>query len=154
MTKNRILKGELDVTEQGKNSALLNILPRGTVLMSSRAPVGYLAIARNNVTTNQGFKSFVPKSHFTTEYIYYTIKNLLPVIENNASGSTFKEVSRSVLKTIFGLAPKETIVASFTNILKPIFNMQENMEEENQQLSSLRDWLLPMLMNGQVKVGE
>lgn len=150
--KKFIQKGELDVTEQGKNSASLNILPKGTVLMSSRAPVGYLAIARNNVTTNQGFKSFVPKSYFTTEYLYYTIKNLLPVIENNASGSTFKEVSGSVLKTILGLAPKETIVASYTNILKPIFNMQENMEEENQQLSSLRDWLLPMLMNGQVKV--
>ncbi|MFY9311455.1 MAG: restriction endonuclease subunit S [Bacteroidia bacterium] len=150
--KKFIKKGELDVTEQGKSSASLSILPRGSVLMSSRAPVGYLAIARNDVTTNQGFKSFVPKLHFTTEYLYYTIKNLLPVIENNASGSTFKEVSGAVLKTIYGLAPKENIVNSYTEIVKPIFSRQEILEEENQQLASLRDWLLPMLMNGQVKV--
>jgi type I restriction enzyme S subunit len=146
-----IKKGEIDVTKSGRNAASLNILPKGSVLMSSRAPVGYLAIARNDVTTNQGFKSFIPKSNFTTEYLYYTIKNLMPVIENNASGSTFKEVSGSVLKTIYGLAPVKEKVISFTKIVEPMFCRQENLEEENQQLASLRDWLLPMLMNGQVK---
>jgi type I restriction enzyme S subunit len=151
--KKFIRKGELDVTEEGKNAASLNVLPQGSVLMSSRAPVGYLAIARNEVTTNQGFKSFVPKSYYTTEYLFYTIKNLLPVIENNASGSTFKEVSGSVLKTIHGLSPKQKIVEQFTVETKAIFNRQELLEEENQQLASLRDWLLPMLMNGQVRVG-
>jgi type I restriction enzyme S subunit len=88
----------------------------------------------------------------TTEFIYYTIKNLLPVIENNASGSTFKEVSGSVLKTINCLIPYGNTVSSYTKMIKPIFNQQQNLEEENQQLASLRDWLLPMLMNGQVTV--
>jgi type I restriction enzyme S subunit len=150
--KKFIKKGEIDVTEQGRNSASLNMLPRGSVLMSSRAPVGYLAIARNEVTTNQGFKSFVPKGKFTTEYLYYAIKNLLPVIENNSSGSTFKEVSGAVLKTIYGIAPKDDIVESYTNNVYAIFDRQEILEEENQQLATLRDWLLPMLMNGQVTV--
>lgn len=121
--------------------------------MSSRAPVGYLAIARNEVTTNQGFKSFVPKSYFTTEFIYYTIKNLAPVIENNASGSTFKEVSTSVLKTIYFLDPNEPLIKKFTRSILSVFNRQELLEEENKKLAELRDWLLPMLMNGQVKVG-
>jgi type I restriction enzyme S subunit len=147
-----IKKGEIDVTESGRNAASLKILPKGSVLMSSRAPVGYLAIARNNVTTNQGFKSFIPKSNFTTEYLYYTIKHLMPVIENNASGSTFKEVSGSVLKTIYGLAPSDNTITNFTKLIRPIFNRQEILEEENEQLANLRDWLLPMLMNGQVKV--
>ena len=147
-----IKKGELDVSEEGRNSASLNIMPRGTVLMSSRAPVGYLAIARNQVTTNQGFKSFVPKSYFTTEFIYYTIKNLSQVIENNASGSTFKEVSTSVLKTIYFLDPNEPLIKKFTESIISVFNRQELLEEENKKLAELRDWLLPMLMNGQVKV--
>lgn len=147
-----IRKGEIDVSEEGKSAASLNILPQGTVLMSSRAPVGYLAIASNDVTTNQGFKSFVPKAEMTTEFVYYTIKNLLPVIENNASGSTFKEVSGSVLKTINCLVPFGNIISSYTKVIKPIFNQQQNLEEENQQIASLRDWLLPMLMNGQVTV--
>jgi type I restriction enzyme S subunit len=147
-----IKKGEIDVSAEGRLAASLNILPKGTVLMSSRAPVGYLAIASNDVTTNQGFKSFVPKAEITTEFIYYTIKNLLPVIENNASGSTFKEVSGSVLKTINCLVPLGNTISSYTKLIKPIFNQQQNLEEENQKLTELRDWLLPMLMNGQVTV--
>lgn len=149
-----ISRGEIDVTIAGKNKACLAIMPRGTVMMSSRAPVGYLAIARNPVTSNQGFKSFVPKSYFTTEYIYYTIQHLLPVIKNNATGSTFKEVSASVLKTIYTTIPTCEIIKSFKEKIGPIFSKQELLEEENIQLSKLRDWLLPMLMNGQVTVGE
>jgi type I restriction enzyme S subunit len=147
-----IKRGEIDVSAEGRSAASLNILPQGTVLMSSRAPVGYLAIASNDVTTNQGFKSFVPKAEITTEFIYYTIKNLLPVIENNASGSTFKEVSGSVLKTINCLVPFGNTISSYTKLIKPIFNQQQNLEEENQKLTELRDWLLPMLMNGQLKI--
>jgi restriction endonuclease S subunit/predicted GIY-YIG superfamily endonuclease len=150
--KKFIKKGELDITDQGKASASLRILPRGSVLMSSRAPVGYLAIARNDVTTNQGFKSFVPMSPFSTEYLYYTIQNLMPVIENNSSGSTFKEVSSSILKTIYALSPDPKLILRFSEQAKSIFLRQELLEEENQQLAALRDWLLPMLMNGQVKV--
>ena len=92
-----ITKGELDVSEQGLKVASLNIMPKGTILLSSRAPIGYLAISRENVTTNQGFKSFVPNKGFPTEYVYYAVKNLIPTIENNAVGSTFKEVSASTL---------------------------------------------------------
>lgn len=147
-----IKRGELDVTIEGKSSASLNLLPKGTVLMSSRAPIGYLAIASNDVTTNQGFKSFVPKDYFSTEYIYYAVKNLLPVIEANASGSTFKEISGSVLKSIRILWPQKEFVDLFTLKVNPIFKRQELLEKENQELASLRDWLLPMLMNGQVKV--
>jgi len=150
ITKKFISKGEVGLTEFGRKAASLTILPKGTILMSSRAPVGYLAIASNEVTTNQGFKSFVPKSYFSSAYIYYTIKNLLPVIENNASGSTFKEVSGSVLKTINTPIPPKSVVDKFTSQVIDIFNKQEVLEQENKKLSEVRDWLLPMLMNGQI----
>ena len=145
-------KGELDVSEKGIKAASLNIMPKGTVLLSSRAPVGYLAISREMVTTNQGFKSFVPNNGYPTEFIYYSIKNMIPTIENNAVGSTFKEVSASTLKTIkICLADKITI-KNYADIAKNIFNKQDCLELENKTLSELRDWLLPMLMNGQVRV--
>lgn len=147
-----ITKGELDVSESGLKSASLNIMPKGTILLSSRAPIGYLAISRDLVTTNQGFKSFVPSKGYSTEYVYYTIQNLIPAIENNAVGSTFKEVSASTLKSINVCLAKHEIVEAFNKRVSAIFNRQDLLEQENLHLSSLRDWLLPMLMNGQVKV--
>jgi type I restriction enzyme S subunit len=150
--KKFITRGEFDVTERGLKEASLKIMPTGTVLLSSRAPIGYLAIARNDVTTNQGFKSFVPKKGFSTEYIYFTIQNHIPVIEANSSGSTFKEVSTSILRTIKTILPSFSILTSFLNLMNPIFKKQDCIELENQELSTLRDWLLPMLMNGQVSV--
>jgi type I restriction enzyme S subunit len=147
-----ISKGELDVSEKGIKAASLNIMPKGTILLSSRAPVGYLAISRESVTTNQGFKSFVPNKGFSTEFVYYSIKNMIPAIENNAVGSTFKEISAATLKTIPICLPDKKVVEIHSEIVKPIFERQNNLEIENQQLTELRDWLLPMLMNGQVKV--
>jgi type I restriction enzyme S subunit len=148
-----ITKGEVSVSDKGLKSASLKILPKGSVLMSSRAPVGYMAIARESVTTNQGFKSFVPKSNYSTSFIFYTIKNAMPEIINNASGSTFKEISGSTLKIIKVCLPENNIVTEYTSKVDSIFDRQNNLEIENQKLTELRDWLLPMLMNGQVKVG-
>lgn len=147
-----ITKGELDVTEKGIKAASLRIMPKGTVLLSSRAPIGYMAISNNIVTTNQGFKSFIPKRYFSTPFIFYTIKNALPEIINNASGSTFKEVSASTLKTIKIIIPPESIIERYTKKVAAIFEIQSTLESENQKLSELREWLLPMLINGQVKV--
>lgn len=152
--KKFISRGEYDVTEKGLKSASLKILPAGSVLFSSRAPIGYLAVARNPVTTNQGFKSFVPKDFYTTEFIYYTLDHLEKVIEHNASGSTFKEVSGSVLKSVQTYLPKKDVINKFNNLLDPIFQKQNLVELENSGLENLRNWLLPMLMNGQVSVGE
>lgn len=152
--KKFITRGECDVTQRGLREASLKIMPIGTVLLSSRAPIGYLAIARTNVTTNQGFKSFVPKNEFSTEYIYFAIQNHIPEIEANSSGSTFKEVSSSTLKIIKTILPTEKVLSTFNKKIKPIFKKQDCIELENQQLASLRDWLLPMLMNGQVRVGD
>jgi len=149
-----IAKGEVSISEIGLKSASLKILPKGSVLMSSRAPVGYMAIAREPVTTNQGFKSFVPKTDYSTSFIFYTIKNAMPEIINNASGSTFKEISGSTLKTIKVCLPKKEVIQNYSTKVEAIFERQNILELENQKLTELRDWLLPMLMNGQVTVGE
>ncbi|MBK8809679.1 MAG: restriction endonuclease subunit S [Acidobacteria bacterium] len=147
-----ISNGETDVTEQGIKKTSLQIMPRGTVLMSSRAPVGYLAISTGKVTTNQGFKSFVPKEGFSTPFVFYTVKNLIPAIKNNSGGSTFKEVSTESLRTIPTPLPDRNLIENYAKVIQSTFERQELLETENQRLSTLRDWLLPMLMNGQVTV--
>ncbi|MCA6574456.1 MAG: restriction endonuclease subunit S [Pseudanabaena sp.] len=81
-----ISKGELDVTEAGMKDASLKIFPKDTILLSSRAPIGYMAISRNDVTTNQGFKSFIPNKGFSTPFVYYAIKNSMQSIVQHASG--------------------------------------------------------------------
>ncbi|BEN14012.1 specificity protein S [Serratia marcescens] len=147
-----ISRGAQDVSVEGIKSASLKTYPAGTVLLSSRAPIGYMAIARNELTTNQGFKSFIPSKNYSTEYVYYAVKNSLPVIMQNASGSTFKEVSGAVLKSIEVMLPAFSIADNFTKMVAEIFSRQDKLEQENQQLTALRDWLLPLLMNGQIMV--
>ena len=71
-----------------------------------------------------------------------------------ASGSTFKEISATVLKTVKISLPDSNVVGQFSNSVEPIFKRQDLLEQENQHLTQLRDWLLPMLMNGQVTVAE
>ena len=147
-----IARGIQDVSDQGIKSASLKKHPEGTVLLSSRAPIGYMAIARNELTTNQGFKSFIPTSGYSTAYIYYTVKSSLKTITQYASGSTFKEISGAVLKTVKVCLPDSDVVVHFTSAVEPTLKRQDLLELENQQLTQLRDWLLPLLMNGQVTV--
>jgi len=147
-----ISHGALDVSEEGIKNASLKKYPAGSVLLSSRAPIGYMAISRSEVTTNQGFKSFIPSKGYSAEFVFYAVKNSLPVIVKNASGSTFKEVSGSVLKMIEITLPEMSVVNKYTESVINIFSRQNKLELENQQLAALRDWLLPLLMNGQVTV--
>ncbi|WP_335921784.1 restriction endonuclease subunit S [Shewanella chilikensis] len=147
-----ISRGAMGVTAEGIKSASLKKYPAGTVLLSSRAPIGYMAIARNALTTNQGFKSFIPSKGYPTEFVYFTVKNSLKAIIQYASGSTFKEVSGTVIKTVKLALPPNELVEEFRAKVEDLFKRQDTLEQENEQLIALRDWLLPMLMNGQVTV--
>ena len=144
--------GENDITELGLKNSSAAIMPEGTVLFSSRAPIGYIAIAAGEVTTNQGFKSVVPKPEIGTPFAYFFLKNTLPVIEGMASGSTFKEVSGSTMKNVPAVIPDAETLAKFSDFCAPIFAQQRILEEQNQSLATLRDNLLPKLMSGEIDV--
>lgn len=144
--------GENDITELGLKNSSAAIMPEGTVLFSSRAPIGYIAIAAGEVTTNQGFKSVVPKPEIGTPFVYFFLKNTLPVIEGMASGSTFKEVSGSTMKNAPAVIPDAETLAKFSDFCAPIFKQQRTLEEQNQSLAKLRDSLLPKLMSGEIDV--
>lgn len=149
-----ISHGENDITESGLKNSSATIMPEGTVLFSSRAPIGYIAIAAGEVTTNQGFKSVVPKPEIGTAYVYYFLKHSLPTIEGMASGSTFKEVSCSVMKSVPAQIPDDETLAEFNNFCGPLFAQQKKLEEECRVLAELRDTLLPKLMAGEIDVQE
>ena len=147
-----ISHGENDITKLGLKNSSATLMPEGTVLFSSRAPIGYIAIAAGEVTTNQGFKSIVPKPEIGTAFVYYFLKHNLPIIEGMASGSTFKEVSGSTMKSVPAVIPDAETLTRFNDFCAPIFAQQKILEEQNQSLSALRDNLLPKLMSGEIDV--
>ena len=142
-------KGEIDITQEGYESCSTKLMPKGTVLFSSRAPIGYITIAKNDICTNQGFKSVVPKKAGTT-FIYCFLKASTPEIENKATGSTFKEASGALMKSLPTIIPESEVFNEFENLMSPIFKQQEIVEEEISRLASLRDTLLPKLMSGEL----
>ena len=146
-------KGEIDITQEGYANSSAKIMPEGTILFSSRAPIGYITIAKNEVCTNQGFKSVIPKANIGTAYIYFYLKTHTEEIENKASGSTFKEASGSLMNSLDALIPSDKILSDFNKICNPIFNQQKALENENQYLISCRDMLLPKLMSGEINLG-
>lgn len=149
-----ISKGTTNITKEAYKSTSVKFMPRNTVLFSSRAPIGYIAIAKNELTTNQGFKSLVPNNDIgmTANYIYCFLKSIKKSIENRASGSTFKEISGSELKKIEVIIPAKGILQKYYKFTENIFWEIENIESENERLEKLRDTLLPKLMSGEIRV--
>lgn len=101
-----ISKGERNITEKGLKCSSAKLMPAGTVLFTSRAPIGYIAIAGVSVCTNQGFKSIVPNDGADSEFLFYLLKYNKDVIESMGSGTTFKEVSGSTMKNIAVTVPE------------------------------------------------
>lgn len=146
-------RGEIDITEEGYNSTSTKLMPKGTVLFTSRAPIGYISIAQNDICTNQGFKSLVPRKAGTC-FLYCFLKNVTPEIENKSTGSTFKEASGALMKSLQVIMPEQKVFEEFEEIVSPLFARIESLEKESSRLSLLRDTLLPRLMSGELEVPE
>ena len=148
-----ISKGEIDITEEGYKNSSAKKIPLGSVLFSSRAPIGYISIAENELTTNQGFKSVVPVKAGTS-FLYLYLKANTKAIEAQATGSTFKEASGSLMKSLCVIIPPDTVFDSFERNAFPFFSAQANVEREIVNLSKARDTLLPRLMSGELKIND
>ena len=99
--------GERNITEKGLRSCSTQLMPRHTVLFSSRAPIGYVAISENELCTNQGFKSIIPNENTDYLFLYYLLKYNKDAIENMGSGTTFKEVSGNTMRGIRVRVPSD-----------------------------------------------
>lgn len=155
LSKNRniyISHGENDISELGLNKSSAKLLEKNSVLFSSRAPIGYIAINNMPVTTNQGFKSIVPNEEMNPYFIYFILKNITPLIEQTASGSTFKEISAKGMKSIKIVFPSIELIKQYGNIVKKYFEEINFLENQNIKLIELRDTLLPKLMSGELEI--
>ena len=125
-----ISHGERNITEQGLRSCSTQLMPAHTVLFSSRAPIGYVAIADQEVCTNQGFKSVVPNDETDYMFLYYLLKYNKDKIENLGSGTTFKEVSGSTMRGVEVSVPdsieEQRQIASVLSALDD--KIEKNME--------------------------
>lgn len=132
-----ISHGERNITEQGLKSCSTQLMPAHTVLFSSRAPIGYIAIAEQEVCTNQGFKSVVPNEDTDYMFLYYLLKYNKDKIENLGSGTTFKEVSGSTMRGIEVSVP-ETIEEQrqIASVLSALDDKIEKNTEVNENLQA------------------
>ena len=143
-----ISKGERSITELGLKNSSARILPPGTILLTSRAPIGYLAIAENEVCTNQGFKSIVIDDNFAlNKFVYYLIKSNIDLLIQNASGSTFLEISGSVLKNLAFKFPPLSEQRSIASILSALddkieLNLQMNKTLKEMAMALYRHWFV------------
>ena len=149
-----IAHGADDITQIGFDSCSVKMLPAGTVLFSSRAPIGYIAITTDDVTTNQGFKSIIPKPEVGTAFVYCFLMRNKDRIADAGFGTTFPEVSGKTMARIELALPDMKLCAEFTEWARPLFEQQRCLEEESRKLDELRDALIPKLMSGEIDVSE
>lgn len=143
-----IQHGERNITETGLKSCSTQLLPKNTVLFSSRAPIGYVAIAANDVCTNQGFKSVIPNENTNPLFLYYLLKYNKDKIEGMGSGTTFKEVSGNTMKNIVVSVPTDkkvqerisSMLGSIDDKIEENERINNNLEQQAQAL--FKSWFV------------
>ena len=141
-----ISHGARNLTEKGYNSCGTRLMPKGAVLFSSRAPIGYVAIADNPICTNQGFKSIIPNESISSEFLYYQLKYLKKTIQDMGSGTTFKEISAKKFSTIKIIVPslteQECIVARIEELFSQLDAGVDTLKKTKAQLAVYRQAVL------------
>lgn len=146
-TERFISHGERNITEKGLKSCSAQLMPQNSILFTSRAPIGYIAIAKNEVCTNQGFKSIVPNKDTDFMFLYYLLKYNKDNIENLGSGTTFKEVSGSTMKSVPVKVPplptQQKIAAILSSLDDKIeLNNKINTNLEQQAGALFKNWFI------------
>jgi type I restriction enzyme S subunit len=149
-----LLDTERKITDAGLSQISSGLLPKGTVLLSSRAPIGYLAIAEVPVAVNQGFIAMKPRPGISNLFLLRWASAAQEEIVSHANGSTFLEISRSSFRTIRVVSPSSSIMNAFDRISRPMYRKVVENERESRTLAALRDALLPKLIRGEIRVKE
>lgn len=147
-----ISKGKVSITPLGLQKSSAKMIPEKSILFSSRAPIGYIAISRQPVSTNQGFKSVVPINSRWSVFIYLLLQYSVINIESRATGSTFKEISGTAMKNFPIIIPTKLIIDDFSKTVNPIFHKIDYIEKEVRSLEKVRNILLPKLLSGEIEV--
>jgi type I restriction enzyme, S subunit len=149
-----LLKTERRLSSKGLAKIGSGRLPIGTLLMSSRAPIGYLAVAQMPVAINQGYIAIPPAGQLPPIYMYFWCKQNMEEIKARANGSTFMEISKKAFRPIPALLPPAPVINEFANVTGALFSRLVENERQAQTLATLRDTLLPRLISGQLRLPE
>ena len=147
-----LLDTEKRITEQGLAKISSGLLPSGTVLLSSRAPVGYLAITDIAVAINQGYIAIICDKMLSNYFVYLWCKHNIRMIKSSSGGTVFQEIPKSVFRGIDIAIPPKKILSSFDQLVEPIFQKAKRNQYQIQKLENMRSTLLPKLMSGKVGV--
>ena len=149
-----LLDTERKLSAKGVAKISSGLLPAGTLLMSSRAPIGYLAITQTPMAINQGYIAMPPGGTLPPLFMLFWCHQNMETIKNHANGSTFMEISKKAFRPLPALVPPAELVAEFSAVAGALFSRVVQNERQAQTLASLRDTLLPRLISGQLRLPE
>jgi len=147
-----LLETERKITDAGLSRISSGLLPPGTVLLSSRAPIGYLAIAEVPVAINQGFIAMKPRKSVSNLFLLLWAFFSRDDILNRANGSTFQEISKRNFRSLPLVIPPEHVMQTFDEWVRPLYQRMIENERMSSTLAGLRDTLLPKLIRGEIRV--
>lgn len=147
-----LINTERKITELGLKKISSGLLPISTVLLSSRAPIGYLALTKIPVAINQGYIAIKCNKTLSNFYMLQWCKENLEEIKSRASGTTFLEISKTTFRGISIIVPEKNILIMFNKQCESIYEIITNHTKENQKLEKVRDLLLPRLLNGEIQL--
>ncbi|WP_456441661.1 restriction endonuclease subunit S, partial [Caldithrix abyssi] len=152
--KKYISHGKKNITFEGLQKSSAKLLPEGSILFSSRAPIGYVVIAKNKLATNQGFKNIIPSKQIFNEYVYYYLKSAKNLAEDFASGTTFKEISaKNFARLPIPLPPlpeQSAIVARIEELFSRLDKGIETLQQVKQQIKVYRQAVLKWAFEGKL----
>lgn len=147
-----LLDTERKITNAGLARISSGLLPVGTVLLSSRAPIGYLAITEVPTAINQGFIAMKCDGVLPNVFVLLWCRENMDAIVGNANGSTFLEISKSNFRPLRVVVPSNEVLTNFSKLAAPLYRQLAENEHESRTLAKLRDTLLPKLISGELRV--
>lgn len=147
-----LLDTEKKITPEGLKNSSAKMLPAETILMTSRASVGFFGMCKYEVCTNQGFISCIPKRENLQMYLLFNLKSRVEEIRQKAGGSTYLEISKTVFRELKIILPKDEVLAEYQKNVHDIFDEIYCRTEMIKSLVDMRNRVLPKLMSGEVEV--
>ena len=149
-----LLETNRKITDAGANKISSGLLPAGTVLLSSRAPIGYIAVAEAPTAINQGFIAMVCNKRLPNLYVLFWCQDNLDHIKGISGGSTFAEISKKAFRPIRVTVPSHEVLSAYQFIARPLFRRLVENVKEVATLAQTRDLLLPKLISGTIRLND
>lgn len=147
-----LIDTERKITEAGLKGSSAKMVSPETILMTSRASIGFFAMMDQEVCTNQGFINIIPQEKFSCMFLLHNLMHRVEEIRSHASGSTFKEISKGRFRQLPILLPHKFLLQEFEDAAYRILQQVRLLKKQQLKLAEARDILLPRLMNGDIAV--